>query len=446
MPAVSDASDRNARDPGGALEACFRDEWPTLVAAAARLAGDLATAEEIVQDVLVSALARWPFTGIPDRPGAWLLTATRNRARNVVRDRARERARREAATTLAPHDDAAASDDGSDGIVDDRLRLIFACCHPGLPVEAQVALTLRMVCGLSVRQIARAFVQPEATIGQRITRAKRTLAESATPFAVPPPADRTARLPAVLGVVYLVFNEGYTPVEGPDAIHDELCEEALRLAALLVTLLPAQSEVHGLFALMALHDSRRPTRVDRDGDLVLLQDQDRSRWDRQRLQAGMAALRRARDLADPGPLTLQAELAACHALAPSWEETDWARIVTLYDRLLACSPSPIVALNRTVAIAMRDGAEAGLADLAPLVEEGALDGYHLLWATRADLAQRCGRLAEAAADYEHALALATNPADIRHLTRRLAECSAGLPSQTPTTKKGTGDDQIRARL
>jgi RNA polymerase sigma-70 factor (ECF subfamily) len=420
---VTQAGDRRLADPGVALERCFRDEWPALVAAATRIVGDLATGEEIVQDVLLSALARWPFTGIPERPGAWLLTATRNRARNRVRDRARERAREEATALVAVTDAAGAAAVPSDDIVDDRLRLIFVCCHPDLADEAQVALTLRLVCGLSVRQIARAFLQAEATIGQRITRAKRTLAESQVAFEMPPATEWEDRLPAVLGVVYLVFNEGYAPAEGPSAVRDELCDEALRLGALLAQLLPEVGEVHGLVALMELHAARRPTRVDDDGNLVLLADQDRSKWDRDHLRAGTTALGRALERGDPGPMTTQAELAACHTVSPTWDETDWPRIITIYDRLLTQSPSPIVALNRTVAIAMRDGPEAGLEELAPLIEDGALRDYHLLWATRADLARRCGRLSEAAGDYRRALSLATNPADIRYLTGRLGECT-----------------------
>ncbi len=419
-----------APDPGAALETCFHDEWPVLVAAATRITGDLAAAEEIVQDVLVTALARWPFTGIPERPGAWLLTATRNRARNHVRDRTREHAHREAVTALALTSDDAASQpaSGSDGIVDDRLRLIFLCSHPAIPVEAQVALTLRLVCGLSVRQIARAFLQSEAAVGQRITRAKRTLAAAHAPFALPPSSELPDRLPAVLGVIYLVFNEGYASGEGPDAIHDDLCDEALRLCTLLAGLLPAEAEVHGLMAVMELHAARRPTRVDADGNLVLLADQDRACWDQAHLAAGLAALSRARDLGE-GPLVLQAELAACHTLSPTWEETDWPCIVTLYDRLLARSPSAVISLNRAVAIAMRDGPEAGLDALVPIVSDGDLDSYHLLWATRADFARRCGRLGEAAADYRRALTLASNPADVRFLTARLEACSQ------PTTRK-----------
>jgi RNA polymerase sigma-70 factor (ECF subfamily) len=436
---VTHDDDLNRADPDVALERCFRDEWPALVAAATRIVSDLASAEEIVQDVLLSALARWPFTGIPDRPGGWLLTATRNRARNLVRDRVRERAREEATAVVAVIDDVTAP---ADDIVDDRLRLIFVCCHPTLAAEAQVALTLRLVCGLSVRQIARAFLQPEATIGQRITRAKRTLAESQVPFEAPPPAEWEARLPAVLGVVYLVFNEGYAPGEGPAAVRDELCDEALRLGALLAELLPAVAEVHGLVALMELHASRRPTRVDDDGNLVLLADQDRSKWDRDHLQAGVIALGRARERGQLGPMTLQAELAACHTLSPTWNDTDWRRIVTLYDELLSQVPSPVVALNRTVAIAMRDGPEAGLEELAPLIEEGALLDYHLLWATRADLARRCGRFGDAATDYRRALSLATNPADVRFLTGRLAECT----TEETTKRKESRHGQIRARL
>ena len=412
---------------GAALAGCFRDEWPKLVAGAARITGDVGAAEEIVQEVLVTALARWPFAGVPERPGAWLMTATRNRARNHVRDQSRALARQDA---LAPLAGVEAAPAGAGPIADDRLRLIFVACHPVLAPEAQVALTLRLIGGLSTRQIARAFLQPEATVAQRLVRAKRTLADTRVPFAVPPADEWAQRLPAVLGTVYLIFNEGYATADGTSLTRDDLCEEALRLGRLVGELLPSVAEVHGLIALMELHVARSATRVDDDGRLVLLADQARDRWDRARIAAGLAALERAKGLGAPGPLTLQAELAACHATAPSWEATDWAQIVGLYDRLAAVAPSPVVALNRAVALAMLHGPEHGLRELDALVEDGDLDGYHLLWAARADLLRRCGRPGDAAEAYRRALALAGNPVEQRYLADRLAECEA------PTNQKG----------
>jgi RNA polymerase sigma factor (sigma-70 family) len=416
-----------AQEPGAALDACFRDEWPRLVAAAARVTGDVGAAEEIVQEVLVTALARWPFAGVPERPGAWLMTAVRNRARNHVRDKSRERARQEALTPLASEGEAGRA---HEAIADDRLRLIFVSCHPLLAPEAQVALTLRLIGGLSTRQIARAFLQPEATVAQRLVRAKRMLAEAPVPFAAPSRDEWPQRLPAVLGTVYLIFNEGYAASDGASLTREDLCAEALRLGRLLAELLPSEGEVHGLVALMELHAARLPARVGGDGGMVLLADQDRSRWDATRIAAGLAALDRARSCGAPGPLTLQAELAACHATAPSWDATDWGRIVELYDGLAARAASPVVALNRAVAIAMRHGPEEGLRELDQLVEAGDLDSYHLLWAARADLWRRSGRPADAADAYRHALTLASNPVERRYLAGRLAEC------ETTTDQKG----------
>jgi predicted RNA polymerase sigma factor len=291
-------------------------------------------------------------------------------------------------------------------------------------VEAQVALTLRLVGGLSTSQIARAFLQPQSTIGQRLSRAKRTLVQAQVAFAVPGPADWAERLPAVLGVVYLVFNEGYAAADGPSLTRSELGHEALRLGRLLAELLPDEAEVHGLVALMSFQLSRMATRVDESGELVLLADQDRSAWDESYIGDGQTALVRAGRLGPPGPLTLQAEIARCHAQAPTWEATDWDRIVRLYDALMDRSPSPVVALNRVVAVAMLHGPEVGLAEVDSLAGRGELDHYHLLWATQADLARRCGRLEKAAAAYRRALELATNPTERRFLAGRLAECQS----------------------
>jgi RNA polymerase sigma-70 factor (ECF subfamily) len=408
----------NPRPLAQTLEECFRREWPGLVAAAARITGDLGTAEEVVQDALTSALARWPFSGVPDRPGAWLLTASRNRARNLVRDRAREQARWEAAAERSPADD----DHAPAPIGDDRLRLVFVCCHPVLAPEAQVALAMRLIGGLSTRQIARAFLQTDTAVAQRLVRAKRTLAEAGVPFAVPEPAEWPARLPGVLNVAYLIFNEGYLASEGPDLDRPDLCREALRLVALLAELIDDQAEVFGLLALINFHLSREATRRDADGDLVLLADQERWRWDAGHLAAAHAALNRALALGVADPYTLQASIAACHADAPTWEQTAWPRIVELYDQLIALTHSPVVELNRAVAVAMASGPPAGLEALNPIVAAGQLDGYHLLWATRADLLRRAGRLNEAASDYRRALTLATNAAEQRFLAARIDEC------------------------
>ncbi len=307
-------------------------------------------------------------------------------------------------------------------MADDRLRLVFVCCHPLLPIEAQAALTLRMVAGLSTRQVARGFLQPEATVAQRIVRAKRTLTEAGVAFSVPDRDEWPGRLPGVLRVVYLVFNEGRTAAEGPDLTRPDLCEEAIRLGRLLAQLLPGGGEILGLLALMSYQASRLATRTDGEGNLVLLADQDRSRWDRARIAAGNDALRRARLAGPPGPITLQAAIAACHATAPSWEETDWPSIVGLYDALASVDASPVVRLNRAVALAMARGPEEGMAAVDELVASQALDGYHLLWATRADLLRRLGRQGEAAVDYERALALVTNDAESRYLAARRAEC------------------------
>ncbi|HEX3621511.1 MAG TPA: sigma-70 family RNA polymerase sigma factor [Acidimicrobiales bacterium] len=402
-----------------ALEECFRDEWPRLVGAANRMVRDLGAAEEIVSDVLVAALHRWPFTGVPDRPGAWLLTATRNRARNHLRDRARANVREQlAAASTATHDEPGAERD-------DELALLLTCCHPALSPEAAVALTLRLVAGLSAREIARAFLVPVATIQQRIVRAKRTIASLADELEIEDLDAARARRPSAFAVIYLVFNEGYAATAGPALIRPELCAEALRLARLLTRLLPDDGDAMALLALLELQSSRLAARVDGTGDLVILEDQDRTRWDRSAIVAGLAALARSQELAPPGPLGLQAAIAAAHAQASSWSATDWAAIAGLYDRLYTLSPTPVVALNRAVAVAMRDGPEAGLQTLEPVVSGGQLEGHHLLWATRADLRRRAGYGELAAADYDRALQLVDNDAERRYLRRRLAELRPG---------------------
>ena len=397
------------------LDDVFRREWPLLVAAAARIVGDLGRAEEVAQDVMVTALDRWPFSGVPDRPGAWLLTAARNRARNVVRDEARAGSRNRAAAMaeVTPRQDA----DGDTPVGDDRLRLVFACCHPLLNRDAQIALTLRLVGGLSTPEIARAFLVPEATLAQRMVRAKRVLANAQVRFAIPDRNDWGERLPAVLAVVYLIFNEGYEATSGPELSRPILCGDARRLAALLVEMLPDQPDVHGLAALIELSAARLATRVDNAGNLILLEDQDRSRWDRQAITKGHAAIERALQAGAPGPMTLQAMIALCHIAARTWESTDWDAITALYDQLHELSPSPVVALNRAVAVSMSSSPEVALAVVDDLIS-GDLARYPLAWAARADMRWRLGRHHDSAADYRQAAALTANDAERRFLTRR----------------------------
>ena len=359
-------------DPGHVPDAirprvaeAFRAEYARLVASVLRIVRDIDAAEEIVQEAFEQALDHWPREGAPERPGAWLLTTARRRALDRLR-----RARRAGArageiaheATLTASDEIPAVTD-PEAIPDDRLRLIFTCCHPGLPADRRVALTLRLVGGLSTAEIAHAFLVPEPTIAQRLVRAKRTIRDRALPYEVPEGDELTERLPAVLAVVYLVFNEGYAAHTGDALVRHDLCEEARRLGAMLAELMPDEPEVHGLAALMDLQASRAAARTDADGDLILLADQDRSRWDRARIAAGLASLDRAGALDRAGPYQLEAAIAACHARASSWEATDWPRIVVLYRALAEVAPSPVVELNRAVAIGLAEGAEAGLAAL-----------------------------------------------------------------------------------
>ena len=369
---------------------------------------------------------RWPVDGVPDRPAAWLTTTARNRALDRLRRRAVEARKLADVAALEasgrPDDEV----DGGDALqppagVDDELCLVFTCCHPALSMEARVALTLRAVGGLSSVEIARAFLVPERTMVQRLFRAKRKIRDAAIPFRVPAPDRFAERLDDVLAVLYLVFNEGYRASAGPSASRHELADEAIRLAGLLVDLLPAEPEAAGLLALMELHDARRQARVDEVGDLVPLDEQDRSRWDLARIHRAAARLDEAVALGRPGPYQLQAAIAACHALAPDAASTDWVQIAALYGRLGALMPSPVVELNRAVAVAMADGPAVGLRLVDALSADPVLTGYHLVPATRADLLRRLGRTAEAVTAYRQALSLASNGADRRFLERRLAE-------------------------
>jgi RNA polymerase sigma factor (sigma-70 family) len=409
----------------------FRLEYGRVVAGVLRIVRDIDTAEEIVQDAFAQALDRWPAGGTPERPGAWLLTTARRRALDHLRRARRADARAEALayeTALGALDEAPEVIDPDD-IPDDRLRLIFTCCHPGLPADSRVALTLRLVGGLSAAEIARAFLVPEPTIAQRLVRAKRLIRERALPYEVPQGAELSERLPAVLAVVYLIFNEGYAAHTGDALVRHDLCHEAIRLGRMLAELMP-EAEVLGLLALMELQASRSATRTDADGNLVLLADQDRSRWDQSAIARGLAGLERAGTLQSAGPYQLQAAIAACHARAASWEATDWARIVEHYDALATAAPSPVVELNRAVAMGLAQGPAAGLAAL-DAIDAGALRGYHLLPAARADFLRRLERWTEAVAEYRRALALADNARERSFLAARLATCEANAERTSP---------------
>jgi RNA polymerase sigma factor (sigma-70 family) len=397
----------------------FRDEWPRLIAVAARTVGDLQSAEDVVQDVFVTAVDRWPLLGWPARPGAWLMTATRNRALNVARDRARAQRRDRA---VAP---AVTAFSDPPTIKDDRLRLIAMCCHPLLSPDAQVALTLRMVAGLSTEQIARGFHEPATTVAQRLVRAKRTLAEHRLTLSTDDP-DLTSRLPSVLDVVFLIFNEGYLASAGPTLTRGDLAEEAYRLARLLTTVVPNDCDVWALRALIAFPLSRWSTRTDDSGALLTLDVQPRTQWNRRLIADGIDALARARQLhSEPSRLLLQAELAACHATAETFNGTDWARIVTLYDQMLKLHPTPVIALNRAVAIAMTHGPAVALGLVDELVDHDALRSNHRVWSVRADLHRRLGSVKAAIADYDRALGLVDNEVERSYLAgvrgRLLAE-------------------------
>ncbi|HET9251156.1 MAG TPA: RNA polymerase sigma factor [Candidatus Eisenbacteria bacterium] len=417
-------------DANRTIEAVWRIESPRLLAGLARLTRDVGVAEDLAQEALLSALERWPQTGVPDNPGAWLMAVAKNRALDLLRRAKRlERKHEELSgelggswTSAESSLDAALDDD----IGDDLLRLIFTACHPVLSPEARTALTLRMLGGLTTEEIARAFLVPVSTISQRIVRAKRTLAEARVPFEIPRGAERAARLASVLEVIYLVFNEGYAATAGEDWVRPELCDDALRLGRVLAGLVPEEPEVHGLVALTEIQASRMGARTGPSGEPVLLLNQDRSRWDRLLIGRGLAALDRATALATAaggalGPYTLQAAIAACHARARTAEETDWPRIVALYDALARTAPSPVVELNRAVAVAMAFGPAAGLEIVDALLAEPALASYHLLPAVRGDLLVKLGRHEEARAEFERAADLTRNARERDLMLARAAE-------------------------
>ncbi|MFF3615252.1 RNA polymerase sigma factor [Streptomyces sp. NPDC002580] len=413
-------------DVEAAVAAAFREEWGQVVATLIRVTGDWDLAEECAQDAFAQALDRWRRDGVPRRPGAWLTTTARNRALDVRRREAvGARKLREVAVSTrdeGPYDpyDQEIGEEGT--VPDDRLRLIFTCCHPALPAEARVALTLRTLAGLTTPEIAHAFLVPEATMAQRLVRAKRKIRNAGIPYRVPPAHLLPERTTGVLGVLYLLFNEGYAATAGTDLVRTNLCAEAIRLARVLARLMPDEPEVLGLLALLLLHDARRGTRVDAAGDLVTLEDQDRGAWDGSEVHEGAALLETALRRGRPGPYQIQAAIAACHTTAATAGETDWADIAALYGELRRFVPSAVVRLNRAVAVGMSEGPDAGLALVAELEAEGELDAYHLLPATRADLLRRAGRATEAAEAYERALGLVENAAERRFLEKRLAEC------------------------
>ena len=409
-------------DARRAVEAVWRIESARVIAGLTRFVGDFALAEDLAQEALLAALRQWPESGVPENPGAWLTAVGKRRAvdhfrRTAIGERKLEELGRE-----RPEEPDPAELVGDD-VGDDLLRLIFIACHPVLSREARAALTLRVCGGLTTAEIARAFLATEAAIAQRIVRAKRTLAEARVPFEVPPGADRVARLSSVLEVIYLIFNEGYAASAGDDVLRPELCDDALRLGRILAGLVPGEPEVHGLVALMELQASRFPARTGPTGAPVLLFDQDRSRWDRLLIRRGLAALERAERLGAPlGPYTLQAAIAACHARARAPEETDWERIVALYDALAEVMPSPVVELNRAVAVGMAFGPAAGLELADALRAETALARYHLLPAVRGDLLERLGRREEAAAEFERSASMTRNAREQELLLGRAAAC------------------------
>jgi RNA polymerase sigma factor (sigma-70 family) len=414
-------------DTHKAIEAVWRIESARLIAGLTRIVRDVGVAEELAQDALIIALEKWPETGVPDNPGAWLMATAKHRAiDHFRRNKLLERKHEELGRELKSQQESAManyeSDNLDDEIGDDLLRLVFISCHPVLSTEARVALTLRLLGGLTTTEIARAYVVPEPTIAQRIVRAKRTLSEARVPFEIPRGADLKARLASVLEVIYLIFNEGYSATAGEDWMRPGLCEDALRLGRILAGLVPSEAEVHGLVALMEIQASRMHARTNAKGEPILLLDQDRSRWDRILIRHGLAELERAEALGALGPYALQAAIAACHARAVSGDDTDWGRIAALYDALAQLTPSPIVELNRAVAVTMAFGPAAGLEVIDQVAADGALKNYHLLPSVRGDFLFKLGRLAEAQEEFVRAATLTKNAREREFLLGRAQKC------------------------
>ena len=417
-----------ATDTHLAIDAIWRIESPRLIAGLARIVRDVGVAEDLAQDALIVALERWPESGVPDNPGAWLMATAKHRAIDLLRRRTLlERKHEELGRELEARQEigvAGFEDAIDDDIGDDLLRLTFTACHPVLSSEARVALTLRLLGGLTTEEIARAFLISEPTVAQRIVRAKRTLAEARVPFEVPRGPELAARVSSVLEVLYLIFNEGYAATAGDDWMRPELCEDALRLGRILAELMPKEPEVHGLVALMEIQASRSHARVGPSGEPVLLLDQDRGRWDQLLIHRGFAALERGEKLGgERGPYALQAAIAACHARARTAAETDWARIATLYESLAQLAPSPVVELNRAVAVAMAFGPAAGLDLVDALMSEASLKAYHLLPSVRGDLLSKLGRFGEARGEFERAASLTRNVRERELLLERAAACA-----------------------
>ncbi len=403
-----------------AVSSLYREQSGRILASLIRILGDFDLAEEMVQEAFAAALKQWPAQGIPANPRAWLIQTARHKAIDWLRRRSRFEEKRQELERMAGSVESA-SDAGDETIHDDRLRLIFTCCHPALAFEAQVALTLKTLCGLSTEEIARAFLTPVPTMAQRLVRVKQKIRDAGIPYEVPSDELLPERLDAVMKVVYMVFNEGYVATSGERLIRKELCAEAIRLGRLLCQLMPDQPELQGLLALMLLHDARSETRVTTEGEIVLLEDQERRRWNKEQIRDGLELVEWALRAGSPGPYALQAAIAGVHARAERSEDTDWREISALYELLGRVSPSPVVGLNRAVAVAMAEGPEHGLRMIDQLEAEGGLEGYHLLPAARADLLRRLKRWSEAADNYRHALSLTKNEPERRFLRRRLEE-------------------------
>ena len=419
--AIADPAVGASADFESAVAEAFRLEWGKIVASLIRMTGNWDLAEECTQDAFATALTKWASDGVPDRPGAWLTTTARNRALDRLRRSKTEAVKLQEVAVLSVPEEPAAW--GDSGVPDDRLRLMFTCCHPALALEARVALTLRTLAGLTTAEIARAFLVPEGTMAKRLTRAKHKIRDAGIPYRVPPAHLLPERTTGVLAVLYLLFNEGYSASTGGDLLRPDLTGEAIRLGRLLTALMPDEPEASGLLALMLLQDARSGARLDEHGELVNLEDQDRARWDAAKIAEGIALLEAALRRQRAGPYQLQAAVAACHAEAPRAEDTDWPQIALLYSELLKFVPSPVVELNRAVAVAMAEGPEAGLALVDDLAADGELATYYLLPATRADLLRRLDRRAEAAANYSAALKLAPTEPERRYLAMRLSEVS-----------------------